>query len=99
MVNETTQHTHGLHYEIVQDGISSLANVKDEMIICEWVSFSDKNLSEIRNAMSSVKTFQIAKLNADKTFMTRVMPKKINCLIFAFRATNAVLYPDRAQPS
>ena len=31
--------------------------------------------------------------------MTRVMPKTIQCLIFAFRAANAVLDPDRAQPS
>ena len=27
------------------------------------------------------------------------IPKTIHCLIFTFRATNAVLDPDRAQPS
>ena len=64
----TTQHT-GLHNQIVQDGISSLANnVKDETFKWEWskenlrVPFSNKDLSEIRNAMSWVKTFQIAKV-------------------------------------
>ena len=31
--------------------------------------------------------------------MTGVIPKTIHCLIFAFQATNAVLDPDRAQPS
>ena len=42
-------------------------NVKGEMFIWEWdkenvrVPFSDKNLSEIRNATSWVKTFQITK--------------------------------------
>ena len=64
----TTQHT-GLHNQIVQDGISSLANnLKDETFKWEWskenlrVPFSNKDLSEIRNAMSWVKTFQIAKV-------------------------------------
>ena len=60
---------------------------------------SDKDLCEIRNAMSWVKTFQIAKVNTDKTSITRVIPKTIHYLIFAFRATNAVLDPGRAQPS
>ena len=63
------------------------------------VLFSDKDLSEIRNAMSRVKTFQIAKVNTDKTSVTRVIQKPFHCLIFPFRATNAVLDPDRAQPS
>ena len=50
--------------------------------------------------MSWVKTFQIAKVeNTDKTSVTCVIPKTIHCLIFAFRATNAVLNPDQAQPS
>ena len=47
-----------LHNQIVHDGISSLANVKDEMFIWEWgkenvgVPFSGKDLSEIRSAIS-----------------------------------------------
>ena len=49
-----------------------------------WVLVSNKDLSEIRNAMSWVKTFQIAKVNTDKTSVTRVIPKTIHCLIFAF---------------
>ena len=64
----TTQHT-GLHNQIVQDGISSLANnLKDETFKWEWskanlqVPFSNKDLSEIWNAMSWMKTFQIAKV-------------------------------------
>ena len=67
-VLSTTQHT-GLHNQIVQDGISSLANnLKDETFKWEWskanlqVPFSNKDLSEIRNAMSWMKTFQIAKV-------------------------------------
>ena len=43
--------------------------------------------------------FKYAKVNTDKTSVTRVIPKTFHCLIFAFRATNAVLDPDRAQPS
>ena len=43
-----------------------------------------------------VKTFQIAKVNTDKTSVTRVIPK--NHSLLNFRATNAVLDPDRAQP-
>ena len=46
-----------------------------------------------------VKTFQIAKVNTDKTYVTRVTPNTIHCLNFAFRATNAVLDPYQAQPS
>ena len=46
-----------------------------------------------------VKTFQIAKVNKDKTYVTRVIPNTIHCLNFAFRATNAVLDPYQAQPS
>ena len=41
-----------------------------------------------------VKTFQIPKVNTDKTSVTCVIPKAIYCLIFAFRATNAVLDLD-----
>ena len=41
-----------------------------------------------------VKTFQIPKVNTDKAYVTCVIPKTIHCLIFAFRATNAVLDPD-----
>ena len=43
-----------------------------------------------------------AKVNTDRTSVSRVIPKTIHCLIFALRATNAVLVlldPDRAQPS
>ena len=41
-----------------------------------------------------VKTFQVTKVNTDKASVTCVIPKTIHCLIFAFRATNAVLDPD-----
>ena len=41
-----------------------------------------------------VKTFHIPKVNTDKASVTCVIPKTIHCLIFAFRATNAVLDPD-----
>ena len=41
-----------------------------------------------------VKTFQIPKVNTNKASVTCVIPKTIHCLIFAFRATNAVLHPD-----
>ena len=79
--------------------------MKDEKFIGEWgkvnvrVPFTDKDLSEIRNAISRVKTFQIPKVNTDTTSVTPVIPKTIHCLIFTSRATNAVLDPDRAQPS
>ena len=54
------------------------------------VAFSDKDFCEIRNVMR-VKTFQIAKVNTDKTSMTGIIAKTIHCLILAFRV--------RAQPS
>ena len=63
------------------------------MCIWKWgkenvqVLFSDKDLSEIRNAMS------------EDILIALNIPKTIHCLIFTFRATNAVLDPDRAQPS
>ena len=81
-------------------------NVKDEMFKWEWseenvqVPFSNKYLSEIRNAMSWVKTFQIAEVsNTDKTSVNCVILKTSHCLIFAFCTTNSALDLDRAQPS
>ena len=74
------------------------------MFIWEWdkenvrVPSSDKDLSEIRNAMSWVKTLQIAKSKHREDVHDSRYTKTIQCLIFAFRATNAVLDPDRAQP-
>ena len=63
-----TQRT-GLHNQIVQDGISSLVNKFErwsvQMTIGKEnlrVPFSSIDLSETRNAMSWVKTFQIAKV-------------------------------------
>ena len=66
-------------------------NVKDEIFISEWdkenarIYFSDKDLSEIRNAM----TEDI--FNTDKTSRSGLCYTKLRCLIFAFRAANAVL--------
>ena len=69
------------------------------MIIWEWNdSPSETNIS-LKFEMLWVKTFQIAKVNTGKTSVTRVVQKTIHCLIFAFRTTNAVLDPDRAQSS
>ena len=63
-----TQHT-GLRNQIVQDGISSLANKFERWSVQMRIGkenlrvpFSNKDLSETRNAMSWVKTFQIAKV-------------------------------------
>ena len=63
-----TQRT-GLHNQIVQDGISSLVNKFErwsvQMTIGKEnlrVPFSSIDLSETQNAMSWVKTFQIAKV-------------------------------------
>ena len=66
-------------------------NVNDEIFISEWdkenarIHFSDHDLSEIRNAM----TEDI--FNTDKTLRSDSRYLKTRCLIFAFRATNAVL--------
>ena len=69
------------------------------MFIWEWNdSPSETNIS-LKFEMLWVKTFQIAKVNTGKTSVTRVVQKTIHCLIFAFRTTNAVLDPDRAQSS
>ena len=63
-----TQRT-GLHNQIVQDGISSLVNKFERWSVQMRIGkenlrvpFSSKDLSETRNAMSWVKTFQIAKV-------------------------------------
>ena len=77
--------------------------MKDELFIWQWgkknvrVPFSDKDLSEFE--MLWVQIFQITEVNTDKTSVTRVRPKTFHCSIFAFRATNAVLDPDRVKPS
>ena len=63
------------------------------------VPFSDKDLSEIRNVTSGVNTFQIAKSKHKQDVRDWLYTKTIHCLIITFRATNAVLEPDRAQPS
>ena len=97
-----------LHNQIVHDGISSLANVKDEMFMWEWgkenvrVPFSDKDLSEIRSAISedilnSESLIQTTRpWLASLTSVTRRPWKDArDPLIFAFRASNAVLDPHR----
>ena len=60
-------------------------NVKGEMFIWEWdkenvrVPFSDKNLSEIRNATSWVKTFQITKSKHRQDVHDSRYTKTIHC--------------------
>ena len=60
-------------------------NVKGEMFIWEWdkenlrVPFSDKDLSEIRNATSWVKTFQIAKSKHRQDVHDSRYTKTIHC--------------------
>ena len=69
------------------------------MFIWEWNDSSSETNISLKFEMLWVKTFQIAKVNTGKTSVTRVEQKTIHCLIFAFRTTNAVLDPDRAQSS
>ena len=55
------------------------------------------NLSEIRNAISEDISNSKSKHRQDVRDLRYT--KNRSLLIFAFRATNAVLGPDRAQPS
>ena len=94
-----------LHNQIVQDGISSSANKYERWNV--HMRMGQKRKYESLSATTIflkfdtlwVKTFQIAKVNTDKTFLTCVIPKTRHCLIFAFRATNVVLDTDLAQYS
>ena len=58
--------------------------LKFEMLCHEWRHFTDKTSITRQD---------------NKTSITHVMSKTNHCLIFAFRATNAILDPDQAQPS
>lgn len=53
----------------------------------------------LKSEMLWVKTFQIVKVNTNKTSVTCTTPKTIHCLILALSTTNAVLDPNQAQPS
>ena len=90
-----------LHIQIVQDGNSSLANKcerwNDRMRMGQRKCTS-RPLQRQRSFWNS-KCYEWRQVNTDKKSVTGVMLKTIRCLIFPFRATNAVLDPYRAQPS
>ena len=81
-----------LHNQIVQDGISSSVN-KCERWKCLHENGTKKMYKPtsvtkifLKFEMLRVKTFQIAKVNTDKTSLTCITPKTIHCLICSSRS-------------
>ena len=81
-----------LHNQIVQDGISSSLN-KCERWKCLHENGTKKMYKPtsvtkifLKFEMLWVKTFQIAKVNTDKTSLTCITPKTIHCLICSSRS-------------